>query len=157
MLRKETAFPRWRAMDRRWNKNAVIIIIPAGLVRRFVLTMLQDTTLQDANKQLFVITESTACVNVNCRHSGGSIHEGDRSPPKKKGATKILRAIACVNSKWCPQEKGQFWGDIWSARKTNDRKRSVVKKYQTTGKAENLQSRLNCNIMQCNTNRNAQE
>ena len=86
-------------MDRRWNKNTVIIIIPAGLVGRFVLTMLQDTTLQDANKQLFVITESTACVNVNCRHSGGSIHEGDRSPQKKKGATKILRAIACVNSK----------------------------------------------------------
>jgi len=23
VLRKETAFPRWRATDRRWNKNTV--------------------------------------------------------------------------------------------------------------------------------------
>ena len=26
MLRKETAFPRWRAMDRRWNKNTVSLL-----------------------------------------------------------------------------------------------------------------------------------
>jgi len=50
--------------------------------------------------------------------------------------------VACV-SRPDPrpaQENGQLWWDILSAYKTNDRKRSVVIMYQTTGKAANLYS-----------------
>ena len=38
MLRKETAFPRWRAMDRRWNKNTVSLLSSVTSVVRLPIS-----------------------------------------------------------------------------------------------------------------------
>jgi len=38
VLRKETAFPRWRAMDRRWNKNTVSLLSSVTSVIRLPIS-----------------------------------------------------------------------------------------------------------------------
>ena len=45
MLRKETAFPRWRAMDRRWNKNTVSLLSSVTSVIRLPISWTSSTAI----------------------------------------------------------------------------------------------------------------
>ena len=45
MLRKETAFPRWTAMDRRWNKNTVSLLSKVTSVIRLPISCTSSTAI----------------------------------------------------------------------------------------------------------------